>query len=260
MGAALAYYTVLSLAPLLLISVAIAGRIFGSEEARRQIYWQIRSAAGDQGASVAQALLRNAGQTGRAGVIAGIFGLLVVLIGASGVFLELQEVLNEIWGIPSARTASLWKGELKHRLIAFLMVLSAGLLAVASLGASFAIHAASTFAAGGITWPVWLVELLNAVLTFVAVTFVFALIYRFFPARRIDWGDVTIGAAVTAALFTGGKFLVGFYLARAGIGSTYGAAGSLIVFLVWVYYSSQIFLLGAEFTHIYALKRLGTGD
>lgn len=252
LGAALAYYTVLSLAPLLVILVAIAGHFFGEEAARGQIFWQIRNVAGDQSAALVQTLLKDAAHHGRSGLVAGVFSFILLLIGASGVFSELRDDLNYIWEVQDE--SATWEGVIRQRLISFLLVLCAGLLVILSLTLSVMIQTASKFAFAWIGHSASL-ESLNIVATFIFAALVIGLMYRFLPAARVDWKDAAVGSSVTAALVVLGKTAVAFYLTRAGIGSTYGAAGSMVVLLVWVYYSSQIFLLGAEFTRVYAVSR-----
>jgi membrane protein len=258
LGAALAYYTVLSLAPLLVILVAIAGHFFGADAARGQLYWQVRNVTGEQSAVLVQSLLRDAARHSTSGFLAGIFGFALLLVGASGVFSELRDDLNYIWDVPVEKNFT-WKEWLRQRARSFLLVLAAGVLVVLSLTVSLIIRAASEFT------PTWMrhpggLELLNLGVTFLGTAIVIALMYRFLPAARVDWEDVAIGSAVTAVLVVLGKTAVTFYLVKAGVGSTYGAAGSVVVLLVWVYCSSQIFLLGAEFTRMYALSRDATGS
>lgn len=253
LGAALAYYTVLSLAPLLVILVALGGHFFGEDAVRGQIFWQIRNVAGDQSAALVQTLLKDAAHHGTSGVLAGILSFVLLLIGASGVFSELRDDLNEIWEVQD-ESAFTWAGVIRQRLFSFLLVLAAGVLVIASLTMSVIVESASRFASAWIGHAASL-ESLNILVTFAFAALVIGLMYRFLPAARVDWKDVVVGSGVTAALVVLGKAAVVLYLTRAGIGSTYGAAGSVVVLLVWVYYSSQIFLLGAEFTRVYAVSR-----
>lgn len=253
LGASLAYYSIFSLAPLLLIFVSIAGTVFGENAVRGEIYWEIRALAGNTGAAFIQELLKGAGMHRASGILASILGFVMLVLGASGVFIELRDDLNYIWNVP-APEESIWRGLLRYRLISFGLVLGSGLLITASLAASIAIQAAEKYALGYVMIPAFLLEAANFGVTFLATTLLFGLVYTILPERRVPWTDVAVGSVVTAILFTAGKSLVAFYLGRAGVGSLYGAAGSLVVLLVWVYYSAQIFLFGAEFTHVYSQR------
>jgi membrane protein len=237
MGAALAYYTLFSLAPLLLIVIALAGMVFGEEAARGEIYAQISSLIGPEGAQAIEDLVRNADRPG-AGAIAMIAGTAALFLGATGVFGELQNSLDRIWRAPARKQASGWLKLVRTRLLSFSMVLAVAFVLMVSLVTS------AVLAALGEWWGI------DFVASFVVTTLMFALIYKIIPRVRIAWRDVWVGAAVTAALFALGKFLIGLYLGRAGVASTFGAAGSLVALMVWVYYSAQIFLLGAEFTKL----------
>jgi membrane protein len=251
MGAALAYYTVFSIAPLLLIAISIAGLVFGEDAARGQVYGELRDLMGEQGAAAAEAMLKNVNQPAK-GVVATIAGVVTLLIGAMTVFGELQNALDRIWRAPAPPGGSGLLQLLRGRLLSFAMVFGIGFLVLVSLLASAALAALGKWWApmfGG--WSV-LASAVDLVLGFAVVTACFALIYKVVPRVRIEWRDVWVGAAVTALLFTLGRFAIGFYLGRATFASAFGAAASLVVLLVWMYYSAQIFLLGAEFTWIYA--------
>jgi membrane protein len=250
LGASLAYYTMLSMAPLLVVCVSIAGMIFGTKAAQSQIVWQIENVIGSQGGQVIQSLLLDVGKPSH-GVVAALVGLFMLLLGASGVFGELRDSLNLVWGVKSTAGAGL-KGMIRYRFFSFAMVLGIGFLLLVSLVLSTAIAAAGKFFESRLPAPEALLQLGNIVLSFLAVTILFALIYKVVPDVRIEWQDVWIGAAFTSLMFSIGKFLIGLYLGKAGVGSAYGAAGSLVVFLVWVYYSAQIFFFGAEFTRTFA--------
>ena len=251
MGAALAYYTLFSLAPLLLIAVSIAGLVFGADAARGEIFGQLQDVVGDEGAAAAQALLQSLNRPAQ-GLVGTLVGLATLLVGAASVFGELQNSLDRIWRAPPrGGGVGVWS-LLRARLLTFGMVLGIGFLLVVSLLASAAIAAfgkryANAF--GG--WAI-VAEALNFVLSFAVTTALFAMIYKILPRVRIGWRDVWIGAAVTALLFSLGKSLIGLYLGRSGVASGFGAAGSLILVILWTYYSAQVFLLGAEFTHVYA--------
>jgi len=249
-GAALAYYSVLSLAPLVILVVAIAGLAFGEAAARGQIVYQIQDLVGYQGAQAVQTVLK-ATYKPKTGIVASALGLLTLLFGASGVFGELRDSLNTIWNAPVPAAWSIL-GELKSRFFSFAMVLGIGFLLLISLVVSAALSAVEKYFSTALPVPPEVLLIINDVISFIAITFLFALTYKYVPDVRLEWSDVWIGAAGTAFLFTLGKFGIGFYLGRAAVGSAYGAAASLVVVLVWVYYSAQIFLFGAEFTHVYA--------
>jgi membrane protein len=250
MGAALAYYTLFSIAPLLLIVISIAGLVFGPDAARGHIFSELRDLMGEDGAAAAQALLQSVNKPAQ-GVLGTIVGVVLLGVGAISVFGELQNALDRIWRAPGrAGSGGVWS-LVRARLLSFGMVLGIGFLLILSLVASAAVAALGKFAAPWFgSWAV-LAELLNLVLSFALVTVTFAMIYKIIPRVRIGWRDVWVGAAVTALLFSIGKSLIGLYLGRSSFASGFGAAGSLVVLLVWMYYSAQIFLLGAEFTWVY---------
>ncbi len=251
MGAALAYYTLFSIAPLLLIVISIAGLVFGPDAARGQIFAELRELMGDEGAAAAQGLLQSVNKPAQ-GVLGTTVGVVLLGVGAISVFGELQNSLDRIWRAPGrAGGSGVWT-LVRTRLLSFGMVLGVGFLLVVSLVASAAVAAVGKFSAP--LFGAWVVvaELLNLALSFAVVTATFAMIYKIIPRVPIGWRDVWIGAAVTALLFAIGKSLIGLYLGRSTFASGYGAAGSLVVLLVWMYYSAQIFLLGAEFTKAYA--------
>lgn len=246
LGAALAFYTTLSIAPLLVLSIAIAGLVFGSKAAQGDVMAQMESLIGYQGGKVLQNLLLDASKLS-AGLTAAAFSIFLLLVGASSVFGELRDSLNLVWGARNS-TSPGFMGMVKQRFFSFALVIGIGFLLLVSLIFSAMIAAAGKFFGGYLPLPEAVLHLLNAVVSFLSVTVLFALLYKVVPDVRIEWRDVWIGAAVTAALFSIGKFLIGVYLGKVGVGSAYGAAGSLVVFLVWVYYSAQIFFLGAAFT------------
>lgn len=250
MGAALAYYTMFSIAPLLLIVISIAGLIFGVDAARGEIFAQLQGLMGEQGALAVQSLLESVSKPAQS-VSATIVGVALLLIGATTVFGELQDALDRIWRAPGRdRSAGLW-GLLRSRLLSFGMILGIGFLLMVSLVFSAALAALGKWwrpLFGG--WEA-LATGVNFIVSFALTTVVFAMIYKIMPRVRIDWRDVWIGAAVTALLFAFGKLLIGLYIGKSGVASGFGAAGSLVAMLVWVYYSAQIFLMGAEFTWAY---------
>jgi len=251
MGAALAYYTVFSIAPLLLIVISVAGLVFGQEAARGEIVAQLQQLMGDQAARSVEQLVESVNQPST-GIIATVIGAAALLVGATTVFAELQNSLDRIWRAPAAEQKSGIWSLLRTRLLSFGLILGVGFLLIASLALSAALAALGKWWAplfGG--WDV-LLQVFNFLLGFALITLIFAMIYKFMPRVRIEWRDVWIGAAVTSLLFSIGKFLIGLYIGRSSVTSGYGAAGSLVVLLLWVYYSAQIFLMGAEFTGVYA--------
>ncbi len=252
MGASLAYYTVFSMAPLLVVAVGIAGFVFGKEAAQQQVMQQMQGLIGSQGSEVLRTMMLNAAKPS-AGIAASVIGLLVLLFGASGVFLELRSALNTIWGVKQRDGEGL-VGVLRSRFFSFAMVLAIGFLLLVSLTISAWLAAAGQFISSMVHMPAAVLWVMNFVIGFVAATVLFALIYRVVPDAEIAWRDVWAGGAVTALLFSLGRFLIGVYLGTAGVGSAYGAAASLVILLAWVYYSAQVFFLGAEFTHQFALR------
>lgn len=251
MGAALAYYTMFSIAPLLLIVVSIAGIIFGVEAARGEIFEQLQNFMGKEGAIALQGLLESVSRP-EEGLTATVIGIVILLIGATTVFAELQSSLDRIWRAPARKQSSgLW-ALLRARLLSFGMILGIGFLLMVSLVFSAALTAIGRWWApvfGG--WQT-LAHWTNILVSFLLTVAMFAMIYKAMPRVRIAWRDVWIGSVVTAILFTLGKALIGLYIGTSGVTSGFGAAGSLVVVLIWVYYSAQIFLMGAEFTWAYS--------
>jgi len=251
MGAALSYYTVFSLAPLLLIAISVAGLVFGRDAAQGAVVDQLQGLIGHQGSQAIQDLLRNVSKPSE-GVIATVTGIVVLAIGATSVFAELQDDLNRIWQVPTPRKVSTWWAWLRTRILSIGLILAMGFLLLVSLAASAAFDAFAAWSTSPIAGWEPLVHGINLGLSFVLTTALFAMIYRFMPQATIEWRDVGIGALVTAALFAIGKTLIGLYIGKSALASGFGAAGSLAVLLAWVYYSAQIFLFGAEFTWAYA--------
>ena len=263
MGAALAYYTLFSLAPLLIIAIAVAGLFFGQDAARGEIVAQIQDLIGREGAIAVQGLLQSTNEPAQS-IFAAVVSVIPLVRGASTVFAELQSDLDRIWRVPAAATANgIWM-LLRARLLSFGLVLGLGFLLLVSLVASAAIAAFGKWSYGFFEGREAFLYALNFGISFAIATLLFAMIYKFMPRARIAWRDVWVGAAVTAFLFEIGKFLIGLYLGKTSVASAFGAAGSLVVLLVWVYFSAQIFLLGAEFTrvysHEYGSKRAQTGE
>jgi len=251
MGAALAYYTMFSIAPLLLIVISIAGLVFGDQAARGEIFSQLEGMLGGPGALAVQGLLESVRKPTQS-VPATIFGGAMLLIGATSVFGELQDALDRIWRAPARPGQSGFWRLIRARLLSFGMILGIGFLLMVSLLASAALAALSKWWGPMFSGWATMASIIELGLSFLVITVVFAMIYKIIPRVHIDWKDVWVGATATSLLFTIGKFLIGVYIGRSGIASGFGAAASLIVVLVWVYYSAQIFLLGAEFTWAYA--------
>ena len=248
-GAALAFYTVFSLAPILIVAIAIAGLFFGKEAARGEIYEQMADLLGAQGAQAIQAMIQNANHPG-AGVFATVVGIVTLVVGATTALAELKDGLDQIWEVPPERMSGFWYF-VRKRLLSIGLILSIGFLLLVSLVFSAVLTAlARRWGPEDVTSVV--LQTANFLFAFILVTLLFAMIYKILPSTRIAWRDVLIGSLVTAALFSIGKFAIGLYLGNSAIASSYGAAGSVILVLVWVYYSAQIFLLGAEFTKVYA--------
>lgn len=253
LGAALAYYTTFSLAPIVLISVAIAGLVFGEGTARTQLLSEINNTLGSRVGQAIGDIAQYTQDTGTGGVATAI-SLVVLLFGATGVFAQLQDALNTIWGVQRRQGLGLWQS-VKDRFWSFTVVLGIGFLLLVSLIFSAVLAALSRWLTpSALPGSTYLWQAVNGLLSFGLVTVLFALIYKLLPDIKIAWGDVWVGAVMTALLFTLGKYLISLYLGQSSWISAYGAAGSLIVVLLWVYYSSQIFLFGAEFTYVYASR------
>lgn len=251
MGAAISYYTMFSLAPLLLIVIAVAGYLFGEAAVQGEIVAQLSGLMGPDAAGAVQALLAHANKPGR-GLAAGVIGTAVLVVGATTVFAELQSALDRIWHVPRAAKRGGMLGTLWARVLSFGLILGLAFLMIVSLLVSAALAALGSWV--GALLPGWelLLQGLNLAVSFVIMTLLFAMIYKFMPTTRIAWRDVWVGAAVTSLLFQLGKTLIALYLGRSGVTEAFAAAGSLVAVLAWVYYAAQIFLLGAEFTKVYA--------
>ncbi|MGB3615738.1 MAG: YihY/virulence factor BrkB family protein [Elainellaceae cyanobacterium] len=254
LAAALAYYTVFSLAPLLVLVIAIASLIFDQATVRDQIMAQMQSLLGSSGAEVLSTVLENANQPGQSsGWVASIISLVLLLVGATGVLAQLQTSLNIVWNVKTRPDMGVM-GFVRKRLLSLGMILVIGFLLLVSLVISSVVTGFSGYLQGLMPGLDALTQLINFVVSFGMITLLFALIYRFLPDVRIAWGDVWFGAAITSLLFSLGKFVIGLYLGNSSIGSAYGAAGSVIVLLVWVFYSAQILFFGAELTQVYARR------
>jgi len=255
MGAALAYYTMFSIAPLLLIVISVAGLFFGEQAARGEILDQLESLMGADGAQAVQALLASVNQP-KAGLMATAFGLGALVVGATTVFGELQNALDRIWQAPQRRDQGGVLKWLRSRLLSLGMIMGIGFLLMVSLLASALLATVQRWFGRYIDLGVF-ASLIDFLVSFAFITVAFAMIYKLMPRVRVQWKDVGIGAVVTSALFTVGKMAIGLYIGRSAVASTFGAAASLVAMVVWVYWSAQIFLLGAEFTWVYA-RRCGS--
>lgn len=251
LASSLSYYTLFSLAPLLLIAIAVAGLVFGREAAQNEIVETLGGMLGSESAKAIQDMIQNAGSQPKEGMLSTVFGAVALLFGAGGVVGQLQSSLNKVWGVVPKPGQGVW-GFIRQRFISFAMVLAVGFLLLVSLAATAFLSLLSQYIGNLIGGAAFIAHLLDILISFAFVTVLFAMIYKFLPDVKIQWKDVWIGAALTSILFTIGKFLIGLYLGSSGVTSAYGAAGSLITVLLWVYYSSLIFLLGAEFTQVYA--------
>ncbi len=255
LAAALAYYTIFSIAPLLIIVIAIAGAVFGEAAARNAIFTQLQGLIGAAGAEVIQNAIESASQP-RAGTIASLISIVVLIFGATGFFTELQDSLNTIWEV-KPKPGKVVKNMVRQRFLSFAMVLAIGFLLLVSLVISTILAALINYfqiLLPGIDF-IW--QIVNFTLGFIITTLLFGLIFKVLPDAKIVWKDVLIGAALTSLLFSLGRYALGQYLGNNTFGSTYGAAGSIVVILVWVYYTAQILFFGAEFTQVYA-RRYGS--
>jgi membrane protein len=252
LAAALAYYTILSVAPLLMLAVSVVGLVFGDDAARGHVAGELSSIVGPQAGEGIQTMIQHANSpTG--GTISSIVGIIVLMFGASGVFGELQSSLNAIWEVAPKPGRGV-VGMLRQRFFSFTMVLSVAFLMLVSLVLSAALDAVGHFFEGALPGGEALWHVLNFAISFAVITALFALMFRVVPDVKVPWHDTWMGAAFTALLFTLGKFLLGLYLGRASVASPYGAAGSIVVLVIWVYYAAQILFMGAEFTQVYARR------
>jgi membrane protein len=250
LGAALAFYTLLSMAPLVILVIAIVALIFGPSTAQNQMLGEVGSMVGREGANAVKAMLEHA-QKPATGTFASLFGVITLVYGASGVFGELRSALNKMWDVKSKDQEGIW-GALKQHFFSFGMVFAVGFLLLVSLVISAALATIGKFLGGMLPLPEFVLSAVNVIVSLGGTAILFALIFRYVPETKIGWRPIWIGATVTSLLFTIGKFFIGLYLGKAGVGSAYGAAGSLVVIIVWVYYSAMIFFFGAEFTHVLA--------
>jgi membrane protein len=253
MGAALAYYSAFSIAPLLLIAVSVAGMLWfgGEQKARDEVHRQLEQMVGDPNTAGYIVDIMSKAHDAGGGALGTAIGVVVLLLGASGVFVELLDSLNSIWKVKPKPGQGL-RGFLRGRLLSFSVVLGSGFLLLASLVVSTAISGLEDYLKEHMPGMDWVWSIVNLVVSFVLVTLLFAMIYKILPDAEVSWRDVWVGAVSAAVLFTAGKYLIGLYLAKGAVASAYGAAGTMVVFLAWVYYSAQILLFGAELSHVYA--------
>ena len=254
MGAAIAFYTLFSVAPLLIMIIAVAGLVFGPDAAQGAIAIELKGRIGPEAAAVVQDLIKSVSKPTQ-GVIATLVSILTLLIGASSVFGELQSALNRIWRVPDPARGGVLRNFLRGRMLSFAMVLGLGFLLLFSLAFSTFLSAVGEWSNRWFSGWQTLLQVANFLISFALNAVIFAMIYKIMPRARIAWRDVGIGATVTALLLETSKLLIGLYLGRSGVASSFGAAGSLVLFLMWVYLSAQIFLLGAEFTWVYSHQR-----
>jgi membrane protein len=253
MGAAIAYYAVFSLAPMLILAIAIAGVVFGREAAQGAIITQLGGLMGRDGAAAVQAMIESASNTG-SGTIAAAIGIVTLLLAASGAFGEIQTSLNAIWKAKPPKETTI-RGIVRRRLLSLSLVIVVGFLLLVSLIISTALAALHDYMQQTMPGIGGLLQIANAVVSFAVITVLFAMMFKVLPDTRIAWSDVWLGAAVTTALFTIAKFLISLYIGSSDVASSYGVAGALVVILLWVYYSAQVLLLGAEITRAHSERR-----
>lgn len=251
LGAAISYYTVFSLAPLLLISIAVAGFVVGGDAARDGIINAMGGLIGQDGGKAIEGMIDNAARNKERGIIASTLGVVMLLFGASGAFVELQDSLNTVWGVQT-RTAGGIRGFVRHRLFSFALVLGIGFLLLVSLVITAVLSAMGEWMSATLPGGAALWQVVNLVISLGVTAGLFAMIFKLVPDVQIAWRDVAVGAVVTAVLFSVGKFAIGLYLGRSAAASVFGVAGSLAILFIWVYYSAQIVLFGAEFTQVWA--------
>lgn len=253
LAAALSYYTLFSLAPLLLIAIGVAGLVFGREAAQNQIVETLQGMIGQDSAKAVQEMIQASSEKPKTGMLSTIIGFVALLFGAGGVVGQLQTSLNKMWEVTPKPGQGIW-GFLRQRFFSFAMVLAIGFLLLVSLVVTAVLSSFTSMLSSFLGDATFVAHAIDILVSFGFVTLLFALIYKYVPDVEIQWRDVWVGAALTSILFTIGKYLIGLYIGTSGVGSTFGAAGSLITILVWVYYSSLIFFLGAEFTRVYATQ------
>lgn len=256
LAAAVSYYTVLSLAPIVLVAVAVGALVFGREAVEGQIVAEMRGLVGESGAEVIQTVLRNASNPVKSKVSL-VIGVLTLLAGATTVFVQIQDAMNRIWDVEAKPKKSAIWSFVRERLLSLAMVLAVGFLLLVSLMASAALSALGKWAGNSFQDSPVVLRVIETTISLSVITLLFAMIFKWLPDAKVAWRDVWFGATTTAVLFTVGKSLIGVYLGRASVGSAYGAAGSVVVLLVWVYYASLIVFFGAELTHVRSQRRHG---
>jgi membrane protein len=257
LAAALSYYTLFSLAPLLIIAISVAGLVFGREAAQNEIAETLKGVVGEESAQTVQGMIEAAGNKPKAGIISTIIGFVALLFGAGGVVGQLQSSLNKVWKVAPKPGQGVW-GFIRQRFFSFAMVLAIGFLLIVSLLVSAVLASFTRMLSGLFGDAAVIAHIVDVLVSFGFITLLFALIYKYVPDVEIQWRDVWVGAAITSVLFTLGKFAIGLYIGTSGVTSGYGAAGSILTVLLWVYYSSLIFFFGAEFTRVYA-SEYGSG-
>ncbi|HVL00995.1 MAG TPA: YihY/virulence factor BrkB family protein [Dongiaceae bacterium] len=251
MGAALAYYAIFSIAPLLLIVIAVTGWVFGADAARGEIISQLQGTLGNESAAAIEEMIKSANKPGQ-GIVATLVGVFGLLLGATSIFSQLQDALDKIWRVPTKKEMGGVFKLIRARLLSFSLILGIAFLLMASLVISALISMLKLLLGPMLEeWEIY-AQLINFFASFGLITVLFALIYKILPRSKVAWQDVWVGAAATSFLFTIGKLLIGLYIGKSSAASIFGAAGSLAVLLIWIYYSAQILLLGAEFTWVYA--------
>jgi membrane protein len=250
-GAALAYYSIFSLGPLMVIAVAIAGLVFGQDAARGEVELQLKGLLGDAAAKAIDAMLAGASRP-RQGIVATLLGTAILVVTALGVVVQLKDAFNTVWEVDAKKISGVWQF-IRSYLVSLAAIISLGFLLLVSLLFTAGLSATGKYF--GTQTPELTLQVVGSLISFGVITFMFAMMFKWLPDTQVRWRDVWVGAAITAALFEIGKLLIGVYIGKESLDSTYGAAASLVVILIWVYYSAQIVLLGAEFTHNYAKHR-----
>lgn len=258
LGAALAFYTILSISPLVILAIAIVSLVFEKSTAQSQLLAQVQALIGPAGKEAINAMLQS-GRKLSSGAISTTVGFLTLAFGASGVFGELRSGLNLIWEV-DPKLSSGWRGMLRERFFSIGMVMSVGFILIVSLLASAALAAMTGFFSSHLHLPAAVLGIVDFVVSLAGISLLFGLIFKYVPKAPVRWSEVRVGAIATGLLFTAGKLLLGVYLGKTSPGSAYGAAGSLVVMVIWVYYAAQIFYFGAEFTHVVALSRGGSSS
>ena len=253
LGAALAYYSIFSLGPLIVIAIAIAGLVFGAEEVQAQVVGALHGLLGDSGTQAIDAMLKGANRP-REGIFAAVIGVGTLVFAAVGVVVQLKDALNTVWDVKTPPGSGIWRF-VRTYIWSLAGVLSLGFLLLVSMLVTAALAAAGKYVAPYL--PEASLQIAGFLVSFAVISLLFAMMFKWLPDTPIEWRDVWLGAILTAALFEAGKFLIGLYIGKQGLESTYGAAASIVVVLIWVYYSAQLVLLGAEFTNVYA-RRYGS--